>query len=269
MNYSLISLSILASATLSAHASSFLVDFNTDDSGNALTQGTVDFRTTQPYANLFGTNLGIRFSTDDPTNQPLNLYNTEGVGGRDDDLERNTAANTPNGVFAGGNAISTIHGNALIINEFSDISTIDDEGSGGTVTIESDVDLVGFEFSYIDLDTPNGLITLRNNSVDIGTISFAALQDANSADFDNTFGTLFANTGADFGDRHSNTITSLTQANLQSAFPGFTIFDEISITTSGSGGIGSFNFTTIPEPSTSATLALGLSTILLRRSRRS
>jgi len=251
---------ISASVTLSINAASFTVDFNTDASGATLTAGSVNIETDQPYQNLFGSGQGIQLTSGNPGQNPLNLYDTEGFTNEDTDLERNSGLGGTIGVFSGGNATSLIHGNALILNTNPNLSVPNDQGGGGVVTIASDIALVGFEFSYIDLDNPAGSsISLFNGAVLLGTIDFADLEDLSSSPF--------SNTGADFGDHNSNVITSITSANLATAF-GASEFDSIVFDTAGSGAIGGLVLTTIPEPSTSAILALGFFSLLTRRSRK-
>ncbi|NJL75259.1 MAG: hypothetical protein HC892_09760 [Saprospiraceae bacterium] len=56
----------------------FTLDFDTDDAGNTLIAGTSDINIDQPYDNIFGGGMGITFASGDPSNNPLNLYNSAG-----------------------------------------------------------------------------------------------------------------------------------------------------------------------------------------------
>ncbi len=238
--------------------STFFIDFQTDDQGNPLDAGSVDLATNEPYRNLFGTGVGVRLSTDNPTNRPLNLYNTEGIGGADDDLERNSDPQSP-GQWAGGSDLDLIVENVLIINTNSDLANPNDHGGGGQITLNFDVGLVEFGFDFIDLDqADSGSITFLDVSTgSVATVNFSDFEDGASAPF--------GRSGVSFGNRHANRVLDLTAEDL-----GLTSFDEVQFNLSSSGGIGTVYGTTVPgavpEPSMPAML-LGSMTVLgfLRR----
>jgi len=226
---------------------------------------------TQPYGNIYTTlgvgTGGITFS--DPTTF-LTLYDSDGEGGFDEDLEANFDSTDGTGGFSGGNGNSQGgFGNVLIHQTNSgggqnnNVDLPNDEGGGGVLTISSSIPLVEFGFSYIDLD--NGVVaastitftdTVNNESVEI---SFADLEDVSSS--------IFSNTGVDFGNDNANTIAPITLAQLQTENTALTQFNEITIDTAGSGGLAEFTVELVPEPSSSMLVALGALSFVLRRRR--
>lgn len=238
------------------NACQFIIDFDTDDQGNALlTTNSINIGVDQPYADLFGaagSGLGVDFSAPASNAGPLVLYNTEGDTGEDSDLERHSGlgGSTP-GQWSLGNAINSNFGNGLIINRDNDLSTPNDEGTGGTVTISFDVDLLSFGFDYVDLDNAD-LGTIRffdSSSTSIVSIPFTQFQNGGVRDV-----------GAAFGNHAGNTIAPITAASL-----GFTSFNQVEFVTTGSGAIGSITIETVPESSSSALLgAVGVLSLFRR-----
>ena len=226
----------------------------------------------QPYESIYSTlGVGIGGITfTDPTNL-LTLYNSDGSGGLDDDLESEN--------FVGGNATSRTFGNVLIHQtnldprataSVNNVSTPNDDRDGGNLVIFSDLPLTEFSFSYLDLDEvandadiPSTITftdTVGNESV---TINFADLEGASSSDF--------RTPGVDFGDHNANDVGAITLAELQRVNSALTQFNEITIFTTGSGGLAEFSVETlvvpVPEPSSSLLIALGALSFTLRRRR--
>ena len=83
------------------------------------------------------------------------------MGGFDDDLERNS---TGSGNWEGGSETSTVFDNILIVNEFSDITIVDDEGSGGEMRLEMDIALRAFGFDFVDMDAASGATLILTDS---------------------------------------------------------------------------------------------------------
>ena len=278
---------VYASSVSLVSAASVLIDFNTDDAGAILLAGTgpgsntgISIGTTgdgtptgvttnptktQPYRNIYSSlGVGIGGITFTDTTNVLTLYNSDGDGGNDEDLEAN-------GGFSGGNGDSTGgYGNLLIHQTnnagqagVNDVDDPNDDGDGGSLVINSDIPLVEFEFSYIDLDNGGvaaSEITFTDTfSGEFVTISFAALEGAS--------GSIFSTTGVDFDNDHANDVEAITLAELQTENSALTQFDEITILTDGSGGLGEFTVVTVPEPSSSLLIALGALSFTLRRRR--
>ena len=285
---------VYASSASLVSAASVLIDFNTDDAGDILLAGTgapgtgISIGTagdgtptgvttnpdtsvttnptkTQPYRNIYSSlGVGIGGITFTDTTNVLTLYNSDGNGGNDEDLEAN-------GGFSGGNGDSTGgYGNLLIHQTnnagqagVNDVDDPNDDGDGGSLVINSDIPLVEFEFSYIDLDNGGvaaSEITFTDTfSGEFVTISFAALEGAS--------GSIFSTTGVDFDNDHANDVEAITLAELQTENSALTQFDEITILTDGSGGLGEFTVVTVPEPSSSLLIALGALSFTLRRRR--
>ncbi|PHI21303.1 hypothetical protein CEQ90_02575 [Lewinellaceae bacterium SD302] len=204
---------------------SYLADFETDDMGNPLVAGAANVFVDQPYANLYGPGEGLRFSTNDQANHPLNLYNTDGTGGADPDLERNSAGTNQ---WDNGNIITEMLGNVLIINQTADISQPNDFAGGGDLIVNSDLPLGRFAFDLIDLEPAN-----------LGSVTFASTLTGGSvtipfSDFEAGSGSTFEVDGVVFGDRTANRIISVTADSL-----GLPSFDSIVFNLpSQSGAIG-------------------------------
>ncbi|NJO53021.1 MAG: hypothetical protein HC840_30595, partial [Leptolyngbyaceae cyanobacterium RM2_2_4] len=201
----------------------FTLDFDTDDAGNTLIAGTSNINTNQPYANIFGGGMGITFASDDPSNNPLNLYNSEGSGGADPDLERGSA-------WAGGNLTTENLGNLLIINENATISTPNDNDDGGKILSISTMSLSDFAFDLVDVEDSelddDDFITFEN------TLTGESV-DVLFTDFEPTSGSPFAVAGLAYGDRFANRITGITATKL-----GISSFNKITFETDASFGIG-------------------------------
>ena len=108
MKKSIVLAAVYASVTSLVGAASVTIDFNTDDAGAALLAGTgagtgISIGTandgtptgvasnptkTQPYGNIYSSlGVGIGGITFPDTTNVLTLYNSDGSGGLDDDLE--------------------------------------------------------------------------------------------------------------------------------------------------------------------------------------
>lgn len=244
----------------SVHAqTTFLIDFDNDDQGNALMAGAVNLATNEPYRNLFSTGVGVRLSTGKPSTEPLNLYDTEGTGGKDNDLERNSEPIANPGAYAGGSHPTFNYGNVLIINTDNNLATPNDEANGGFIALNFDVSLVNFGFDFIDLDSAN------NGSITFLDVSSGNQRTVAFADFEDVVGAPFRRTDVTFGDRHANRVLNISAADL-----GLTSFDEVKFNLLSSGGIGTIYgttaFTQVPEPSMPAILAGSIAILgILRR----
>ncbi|WP_411826460.1 hypothetical protein [Luteolibacter sp. AS25] len=233
--------------------STFFLDFEKDDQGNTLTAGIADITINEPYRNFFSAGVGVRLSTNDPSNFPLNIYDTEGSTLQDDDLERNS---TGTGMWEGGNDLNLVVGNALIVNRDTTITTPNDSGLGGDIILNFDISLSQFGFDFIDLDrAANGRITFTDTaSGAVQTIEFIEFET----------GGAFERTGVSFGDRHANQVLNITAADI-----GLTSFDEVKFSLDSSGGIGTIYATTIPEPSGSLLSLVGFTALVLGGRKRS
>ena len=276
---------VYASSASLVSAASVLIDFNTDDAGDILLAGTgapgtgISIGTdgvgpngvasnptkTQPYGNIYSSlGVGTGGITFTDTTNVLTLYNSDGDGGNDEDLEAN-------GGFSGGNGDSTGgYGNLLIHQTnnagqtgVNDVDNPNDDGNGGSLVINSDIPLVEFEFSYIDLDdgvVAASEITFTDTfSGEFVTISFADLEGTSTS--------AFRTDDVDFGNDNANDVGAITLAELQTENSDLTQFDQITIFTAGSGGLGEFTVVTVPEPSSSLLIALGALSFTLRRRR--
>ncbi|MEM9886022.1 MAG: SdrD B-like domain-containing protein [Bacteroidota bacterium] len=123
----------------------FTLDYETDDAGNALVAGTSNINTNQPYANIFGSGMGITVVSSDPTNNPMNIFNSAGTTGPDPDLQFGSG-------WSGGNIADVMLGNLLIVNDDADISTPDDEANGVEFTLTSDMQLSAISLDIVDLE---------------------------------------------------------------------------------------------------------------------
>ncbi|MFD2256345.1 PEP-CTERM sorting domain-containing protein [Luteolibacter algae] len=258
MKYSsLLSVTVALCFSPVLNAQTFVVDFETDDTGAPLVAGAVDLQAKQPYANLFGGDKGLTITSGNSATNPLNLYNTEATGGADDDLERNS---TGTGDWAGGSLTRDVLHNVLIINTNTDLTTPNDSGSGGEFGLEFDVDLISFGFDFVDLDrSESGAITfLDTNTGRSQTIQFT--------EFESGSGSVFEREGVLFGNRHANRVDEITATSL-----GLSSFDQITFTMKSSGGIGTLYGTTlvdsVPEPSSALLLLSGLTFLGFKRRR--
>ncbi|MEO0731255.1 MAG: SdrD B-like domain-containing protein [Bacteroidota bacterium] len=204
---------------------SFIIDFETDENSNPLVAGAVDIFNDQPYANVFGNGDGLTFSTNNQSTNPLNLYDTDGTGGNDADLEFNGAGTN---MWTAGNIITEMIGNVLIINADTDIADPNDFAGGGEIIVDSDLPLGRFAFEMVDLDLPvQGNVTFTNTA--LGTS-----ETVNFADFEQGSGSPFAVLGVIFGDRTANRVVSATAEAL-----GLPSFDRVVFDLpSQSGAIG-------------------------------
>jgi len=126
-----------------------IVDFDTAPDGTPLVSGTTDIEAEQPYANIFGAGSGVMFSTNNPSTNPLNLYDSEDPIGLDPDLERNDDGD---GFWEAGNLANQPLFNLLIINETPDLSQPDDNAGGGMIMSSANQFLDAFSFDVVDLD---------------------------------------------------------------------------------------------------------------------
>ncbi|MGJ8632869.1 MAG: hypothetical protein ACSHX7_03035 [Luteolibacter sp.] len=240
---------------------SFLIDFETDDQGAVLEAGSVDLGTNEPYRNIFGSGSGVTLSTDSPTERPLNLYDTEGTGGLDPDLERNS---TGSGQWAGGSNLDLMVGNVLIINTNTDLGTPNDYGFGGVLTFDFDVQLSEFGFHFIDLDSAtNGSVTFADGLGNSTTLQFEDFEETSTYTLPAT-GASFATTGVSFGNRFANEISEITASDL-----GLSSFNSVTFNLTGSGAIGTvFGTTLVTVPETSSSCLVMFSVILLASRRK-
>lgn len=248
------------------------IDFNIGDQGETIVSGDgtldsgYDFDEVQPYESIFSATEGVTFTS----SNLLTVYDTDGTGGADPDLEAGPTD------FSGGNgSLSGGIGNALILqtnNQGSAANNIDipnDDGEGGVLTINSDVALVAFDFTFVDLDdgvVAGTTITFTDTSTDeFVVISFADFEDISSS--------VFSVTNVDFGNDHINDVNSITLDNLQTINSDLTQFDQIVISAAGSGALGEIEITTVPDfvpaPEPNSVFLLGLSAVslLVRRKR--
>lgn len=204
----------------------YLLNFDIDQNGNTLTAGTSNITTTPPYNNIFGGGMGITFSTDAPSTNPLNLYNSENTGGQDPDLERNSSGS---GTWAFGNIPTENLKNLLIINETNNIAIPNDEANGGKIFSISSMFLQEIAFDIVDLENvgTNDVVKFENTATgETVTVKFT--------DFLPGSGTPFATTSVAYGERSANRITGITAQKL-----GISAFNQITFDTDDSFGIGS------------------------------
>jgi hypothetical protein len=163
------------------------------------------------------------------------VYNTDGSGGRDDDLEFS-------GGWAGGNASDETFGKALIISE--NYNTPDDEARGGSLYLDFDSELEDFAFSVIDIDDSEtaGFIRFSNSGGDELQYAFS--------DFSAGAGSDVSHNSAVFGNRTANRMDAIDLSGY-----GFT---DVEFYFKNSGAIGDVAFTTVPEPSAFSMIGLGL-----------
>ncbi|NNE91739.1 MAG: PEP-CTERM sorting domain-containing protein [Verrucomicrobiales bacterium] len=226
----------------------YQIDFETDQDGNPMTAGVTDLRVVNPYNELFGTASGVHLSTNSPSNRPLNLYDSEGTGGADTDLERSHGGT---GDWDGGNLTATVLGqpegyileNLLIINTNTNISVPNDHGSGGTLTLNFDIALSSFGFEFVDLDSGlNATLVFTNTAT-------SNSQSISFADFEQGSGSIHETPNVLFGDRHANRVLGIEASEL-----GLAQFDKVDFVMTSSGGIGTVEFQTVPEPSSAILL---------------
>ena len=238
-----------------SYGQQYVIDFDRDDDDNLLSAGAVNVEATQPYADVFDTGVGLILSTDAPATKPLNLYDTEGVGGQDDDLERNSQGT---GEWEGGSLTTEALDNGLIINTDTNISVPNDAGSGGDMILTFGRPLVAFGFDFVDLDSSaNATLVFRDTgSATTASIPFANFEDGSGDP-------LFERTNVQFGNRNGNRILGIQAADL-----GMTQFDEVTFSMTSSGTIGTLYFETVPEPGTTGMALTGLLACAVRRTRR-
>lgn len=125
------------------------INFDVDASGMPLAKGTL---IAEQWAGF-----GIHFSTQDPLNHPLMVFDSSAPSGDDTDL------GTPNLDFAGpgmgsgggdngGGPNATALGNVLIISEDADPADPDDHHLGGMITVTFDQPVPLHELLIIDVD---------------------------------------------------------------------------------------------------------------------
>lgn len=204
-------------------------------------------------------------STDSPGVRPLNLYDSEGTTNEDDDLQRKFTGSATD--WADGNLTAAATGqrigeqlfNLLIINKDTTITTPNDNGAGGAMTLNFGVALTSFGFDFVDMDLGTRAdIIFTDNSLPAPLsvrIPFS--------DFEDGSGSIHEIPDVLFGNRHANRITDITAAEL-----GLSQFDEVTFDMRSSGGIGTLYFETVPEPSAALLFLFGSAFLLLRRGRR-
>jgi len=234
----------------------YQLDFDFDEDGDALVAGSTNLAASPPYENLFAPGVGVTLTVSSAGGRPLNLYDTEGTGGADDDMERNSEGT---GEWAGGNAPTLVVNNALIVNTNSTIGTPNDWAGGGTITMSFDRALTSFGFDQVDLDSSaNGTLVFTDRSTSqSASVPFSAFEDGS--------GSIHETAGVLFGNRHANSIRDITATEL-----GLTSFDQVQFVKTSSGGIATLFVDTVnsvPEPSVFLLGALGLAPLLRRRRR--
>lgn len=239
--------------TVTGFGQTFVMDFDKDANGASLTAGSYDVLNSQPYADLYSSGSGVILSTNNPGSRPLNLYNTEGSGGLDPDLERGIA-------WATGNLGSTSVGNALIVNTNSNISQPNDWVDGGDMTFASDLSLQSFTFEFLDTDkkADGSVIVFDSLNNESATIAYK--------DFLPGSGSVHATPGIAYGNRSGNRVGQITASEL-----GLAQFDQITFKLTNSGAVSNvavkLNGDAIPEPTGAALLGVGLLAGLARRRR--
>ncbi|MEM0895718.1 MAG: hypothetical protein AAGJ79_02445 [Verrucomicrobiota bacterium] len=235
----------------SVEAAPFAIDFDRDEAGSLLTAGSTDLRITDPYANLFSPGLGVLLSTNNEPANPLNLYDSEGAGGQDNDLERNP------GTWDGGSEVATVFDNLLIVNTNSTISTPNDNGGGGQMTLDFGLALLSFGFDFVDLDASANATLILFSSATNSSVSIPFTE------FEDGSGSIHETSSVLFGDRHANSIRDITAAEI-----GLPSFDRVTFSLTSSGGIGTAYFDTVPEPDTGLTLLISAMALIHFRPRR-
>ncbi|MEM6696951.1 MAG: SdrD B-like domain-containing protein, partial [Bacteroidota bacterium] len=211
-----------------------VVDFDTAPDGTPLVSGTTDIEAEQPYANIFGAGSGVMFSTNDPTNKPLNLYDSEDPIGLDPDLERNDDGD---GFWEAGNLANQPLFNLLIINQTSDLSQPNDNSGGGMIMSSANQFLDAFSFDVVDLDDAemgDAEIVFENTVTgETATLNLDVFEDVAS----NT--SPFKVLGVTYIERSANRISDITAEEL-----GISSFNKITFNLNNGVtlGIGSICF---------------------------
>lgn len=250
---------LIAALTSLVHGQTSIIDFNSDELGNPITAGNgqsgsgYDYENLQPYANIYGNNQGVTFSSA----LALTVYNTNvGNAGRDQDLQPS---------YEGGNNSSKFSfGNALIMQEAGvSIDSPDDEGRGGSYTMTSDLALRAVAFDILDVDDAKNATLTFTSSTGVSVSVDLELFEDRSGDAN------FETEDVEFGNRHSNHI-AISVDDLESHNTGnsaITDITEITYTTTTSGGLGQIELTVVPEPSSSLLVGVGFITFAFRRRR--
>lgn len=268
----LATLGFLAIPTLHA----YVVDFNDYAPGTIIDSeyavGGAD-NTSSPLPPGVGFTVSVNANGSAP--DIATLYDTNFVGGEDPDLEGGPDGN----LFQGGGLVGEPQGNALIIqeqaspreirngrldhargqssdpgNSWNDNNAPDDNARGGTITLDFSVDLVSFGFNWVDLDGVENFTVTFIDSIYTGsqaTIDFG--------EFTNP-GSVFYDTGVEFGDHTANTVSPITVMDVNNSsvsWSGATpnSFDQVRFNFGGSGSISRINFAPVPE---TGTVAAGL-----------
>ena len=188
----------------------------------------------------------------------LTLYNTNGSGGADTDLEAPfLRGNLPTG--PGGN-ILIIPENATDANDDGLIDRPNDEAHrpSGDMRFEFSTPITSFGFDLIDVEGPEeynnngGFFASFYRDGDLERrIGFGEFVDPTSPFYDPT---------VQFGDKSANRIQPITAQRL-----GLPQFDLVVLSFGGSGGTDNIIFAVIPEPSGLALLGLAVPALLIRR----
>ncbi len=233
-----------------------IIDFDTAPGNVVLNAGTeIGGDGTQPYENLFGTNMGMTFESGNPNDKPLTLYNSEPPVGNDIDLER--VVPNGNGTWAFGNIPNENLRNLLIINQTSDPGIPDDNQQGGMILSTSTMYLSEFSFDIVDYGD-------NSNQPLPDKIIFQNMETGESAqidldDFAANANTMWSLPGVVYGERSANRITGITAQKL-----GISAFNKITFQTDDSFGIGTIcvkkartDFGDLPDNYPVATAILG------------
>ncbi len=255
---------LLTSLTAVVHGQTSIIDFNTNDQGGAIEAGTgvagsgYDLNNLQPYANIYGNNQGVTFTS----TQDLTVYDTEAGSGEDTDLEPNYEG--------GNNAADFTFGNALIIQEDRgglNIDTPNDAGLGGSFSLNSDLALSALAFDILDVDdAANVTLTFVSSTGVEVEVGLELFEDA-------TGNAIFSQDDVAFGDGHSNNITvtvdDLEAQNVVASpdAPEFTDIVRVDFTSTTSGALAEVELTLIPEPSSTLLAGVGMLTLAFRRKR--
>jgi len=216
---------MIAAALLTGAVSAAIIDFEDQAITNPLT----------PIAEQYA-DLGVHFSAlnnNAAHPQFATLYNTDGTGGRDSDLEFTTWKEGWND----GNAADVRFGKALIIAENYNLP--DDEAAGGEIYLEFDYDISSFGFSLIDIDDDEtaGSITFSGDGVADVTYSFASLATSDN--------------GIVYGNRTANIIDDIDLEGMQ--------VNKVTFTAKHSLAIGGISYAqNVPEPGIMALLGMSI-----------
>ncbi|MEN0048624.1 MAG: T9SS type A sorting domain-containing protein [Bacteroidota bacterium] len=227
----------------------FPIDFDVDDENMPLLEGTViesndPVISNQPYANLFGAGMGIVFEIDPSSDNPLTLYDSEGTGGADSDLERQSG--NSNTSWEAGNIPNANLGLLAILNEEDPtitngiIQNPNDDGDGGTVVTMSSMPLTDFNVDLVDIESASaGSFRFQNTftgqSIDI---PFSAFLSSSS--------TVFSLPGVAYADGSANRFNNINVANINTyandigspLLPALSSFNRITVISTTSFAIG-------------------------------